>query len=73
MQIGPRLLGPDHPVLITAECGINHNGQLDLALRLIDAAAAAGAEAMKFQLFRADGMYTPEAGLYLASTGQMMP
>ena len=73
MQVGPRVLGPGHPVLVTAECGINHNGQLDLALRLIDAAAAAGADAVKFQLFRAAGMYTPKAGLYLASTGEMMP
>ena len=37
-----------------AEAGVNHNGDLDLARRLVDAAAAAGADAVKFQTFRAD-------------------
>lgn len=39
---------------IIAEAGVNHNGRLDLALELIDAAAAAGADAVKFQTFRAE-------------------
>lgn len=39
---------------IIAEIGINHNGDLDLARRSIDAAAACGADAVKFQTFRAD-------------------
>lgn len=39
---------------IIAEAGVNHNGQLDLALQLVDAAAAAGANAVKFQTFRSD-------------------
>ena len=39
--------------LIIAEAGVNHNGRLDLALRLVDAAAAAGANVVKFQTFRA--------------------
>ncbi|MCH9689736.1 MAG: N-acetylneuraminate synthase [Gammaproteobacteria bacterium] len=39
---------------IIAEAGVNHNGQLDLALQLIDAAAEAGADAIKFQTFKAD-------------------
>ncbi|MCF8486826.1 MAG: N-acetylneuraminate synthase [Rhodobacteraceae bacterium] len=43
----------DH-VTIIAEAGVNHNGQMDLALALIDAAAAAGADLVKFQTFRAD-------------------
>ncbi len=41
-------------VFIIAEAGVNHNGDLDLARRLVDAAAAAGADAVKFQTFRAD-------------------
>src|SRR5271169_3259643 len=41
-------------VFIIAEAGVNHNGSTDLALRLIDAARASGADAVKFQTFRAD-------------------
>jgi N-acetylneuraminate synthase len=47
--IGDRPVGPDHPVYITAEIGINHNGSLDEALELIDVAASAGCDAVKFQ------------------------
>jgi len=47
--IGDRPVGPDHPVYVTAEIGINHNGNLEDALALIDAAAEAGCDAVKFQ------------------------
>ena len=47
--IGDRPVGPDHPVYVTAEIGINHNGSLDDALALIDVAADAGCDAVKFQ------------------------
>jgi N-acetylneuraminate synthase len=73
LQLHNHRVGDGEPVLIVAECGINHNGQLDLALRMIEAAAGAGAGGIKFQLFRAEGMYTPRAGLYRASTGELMP
>lgn len=49
------------PVFIIAEAGVNHNGNLDLALRLCDAASAAGADAVKFQTFRAEDLVVPGA------------
>ena len=47
---------------VIAEAGSNHNGEWALAERLIDVAAAAGADAVKFQLFRAERMYPRGAG-----------
>ena len=49
ITIGNRRIGEDHPVYVVAEIGINHNGDLDAAKQLIDAAVAAGADAVKFQ------------------------
>jgi N,N'-diacetyllegionaminate synthase len=47
-----------HRTLIIAEAGVNHNGDLDLARKLIEAAAAAGADLVKFQTFNANRMVT---------------
>ena len=47
--IGRHPVGPGNPVYVIAEIGINHNGDLDLALQLIDAAVDAGCDAVKFQ------------------------
>ncbi|MCQ4045482.1 N-acetylneuraminate synthase family protein [Streptantibioticus rubrisoli] len=47
--IGDRLVGTGRPVYITGEIGINHNGDLENAYRLIDAAVSAGCDAVKFQ------------------------
>ena len=49
VKIDNRVVGSGHPVFIIAEIGINHNGDLDVAKRLIDAAALAGCDAVKFQ------------------------
>src|ERR1700727_3264859 len=49
-------------VYVVAEIGSNHNHDLALAREMIAAAAQAGADAVKFQLFRADSLYPPHAG-----------
>jgi N-acetylneuraminate synthase len=49
VKIGDRAVGAGAPTYIIAEIGINHNGDLDLARQMIDAAAAAGCDAVKFQ------------------------
>ncbi len=48
-SIGDQLVGTDHPVYVTGEIGINHNGDLENAKALIDIAADAGCDAVKFQ------------------------
>jgi len=60
IRIGNRLIGDDHPCFIIAEIGINHNGDIDLAKRLISVALAAGCDAIKFQKRTVNVVYTPE-------------
>ncbi|MGQ9804647.1 MAG: N-acetylneuraminate synthase family protein [Chlorobiales bacterium] len=49
VQIGNKLVGDGQPVFIIAEIGINHNGSLDIAKKMIDGAVHAGCDAVKFQ------------------------
>jgi len=49
VKIGNRYVGDHHPVYVIAEIGINHNGSLDVARQLIEGAALAGCDAVKFQ------------------------
>src|SRR5512146_2804564 len=60
VRIGNRLVGDGHPCFIVAEIGINHNGDIDLAKRLISVAVAAGCNAVKFQKRTIDVVYSPE-------------
>ncbi len=59
--IGSRAIGRDEPPFVIAEAGVNHNGDPSLAIRLIDAASDAGADAVKFQTFDARSLATAQA------------
>src|ERR1700755_1280848 len=59
-----RRIGPGEPVYITAEIGINHNGSLELAQKMIEAAAAVGCDAVKFQK-RTPELCTPKEQWHL--------
>jgi len=58
VKIGEREVGPGKPCFIIAEAGVNHNGDVTLAEKLIYAAAEAGADAVKFQTFKAEQVTT---------------
>ena len=49
IKIANRLIGPEHPPLVIAELGINHNGSLETAFKLVDSAARSGVEIIKHQ------------------------
>jgi N-acetylneuraminate synthase len=60
VQIGSKSVGDGHPCYVVAEIGINHNGDIDLAKRLISVAVGAGCDAIKFQKRTVDVVYTAE-------------
>jgi sialic acid synthase SpsE len=60
VKIGSHQIGPGHPCYVIAEIGINHNGEVDTAKKLIDVAFEAGCQAVKFQK-RTPEISTPEA------------
>lgn len=63
-RIGSRPIGDGAAVFIIAEIGVNHNGNPALARRMIDAAAAAGADCVKFQTFRAEEFMADRTMMY---------
>jgi len=60
VKVGKRQLGPGERCYVIAEIGINHNGDIDLAKRLISVAVAAGCDAVKFQKRTIDIVYTAQ-------------
>jgi N,N'-diacetyllegionaminate synthase len=72
VTIGERSIGEGYPCFIIAEAGVNHDGEVELAHRLIDVAAEAGADAVKFQTYDASALATanaPKADYQIATTG----
>lgn len=73
VEIGGRAIGPGYPCFVIAEAGVNHNGDMKLAKELVDKAAEAGADAVKFQSFITEELITPDAmkaGYQVESTGE---
>jgi pseudaminic acid synthase len=58
IEVGGRRIGPGHPCYVIAEAGANHNRDLSIAKQLIDVAAESGADAVKFQTYTAEGLYS---------------
>lgn len=60
IKIGNKIISYKSPVFIIAEAGVNHNGSLKIALKMVDAAAKAGCDVIKFQTFKAEQVVTRE-------------
>jgi N-acetylneuraminate synthase len=74
LKIAGRRIGRGYPCFIIAEAGVNHNGRLDLARRLVNKAKQAGADAVKFQTFKAERLVTlsaPKAEYQRHNTGSV--
>ncbi len=72
IHLGGRRISADDPCYVIAEIGVNHNGDVDLAHRMVDAAKSAGADAVKFQTFRTNDLIrrgTKKAAYQAAKTG----
>jgi N,N'-diacetyllegionaminate synthase len=68
ITIGQKQIGPESSAFIIAEAGVNHNADPALALRLVDEAAAGGADAIKFQTYTASSLVTKTAPKYYVDT-----
>jgi len=60
VRLGSKVVGPDRPCYVVAEIGINHNGDIDIAKKLISVAVGAGCDAVKFQKRTIEVVYSPE-------------
>jgi N-acetylneuraminate synthase len=77
VNLGGRAVGDGNPCYVLAEVGINHNGDLDIAKRLIDVAMLAGCEGVKFQkrtidvVYTADELARPRESLFGETNGEL--
>ena len=63
IRISNKIIGKNQPIFIIAEAGVNHNGRLEIAKKLVDVAVDAGADAVKFQTFKSKGVVTAGSDL----------
>jgi len=70
-KISNKWIGKGKPVFIIAEVGSNHDGKFEQAQKLIDITCEVGADAVKFQLFRASKIYPPNCGKIPTPTGKI--
>jgi len=72
IKIENRYISEDYPTFIIAEAGVNHNGSLELAKKLVDVAKEAGVDAVKFQTFKTEKVvskFAPKAEYQIKNTG----
>jgi N,N'-diacetyllegionaminate synthase len=63
MKINNRKIGQNNPCFIIAEAGVNHNGKISCAKKLVDIAVTAGADAVKFQTYKSEGVVIDNIGI----------
>jgi sialic acid synthase SpsE len=69
-SIGTKMVGSGHPVFVVAEAGINHGGDPQMCARMIEVAAASGADAVKLQTINADASYVKGTTSYAEFKGK---
>ena len=72
IKINNKYIGNDEPIFFIAEAGVNHNGSTELGFQLIDIASRSGADAVKFQTFKAGNLNTinaPKSQYHIDTTG----
>ena len=72
IKIGNKIISEDKPIFFIAEAGVNHNGSIEYGKKLIDIAVDSGADAVKFQTFKAENLNTvtaPKSTYHVETTG----
>lgn len=64
MKIGKRKIGDGEPCFVIAEAGINHNGDINMAKKLIDEASKIGIDCIKFQIFKTEELCSTKSGYF---------